>query len=187
MILRRTSLALAAAALMSAPAWAPAVAAPSGHPHSGSGAEHGKSGADHGKGKGSHGRHLGTSGHPGKSHKCAPHAVGYVASGTLEAQSLTENANGTYSGSLSVDVTRANRHARGDLGKHEYTVEDVRVTFGLKDLDGDAAGIDDIAAGDRARLLGRITTLAKKCPAGEFTPTTSIRHIVFHAPLPSKS
>lgn len=182
MRLRKLSLALAAAAFATGPGWAPAAAmsAGDGHsPHGSAGDGHGNAGAEHGHGRG----HNGT--HPGSSHRCQPHAVGYVASGTLEAQSLTKNADGTYSGSLSVDLTHGNRPARAGLGKQQVTVEDIRVTFGLRDANGDGSvGLDDLAAGDRVRLLGRITVLAKRCPAGEFTATTTIRHAVFHAPRP---
>jgi hypothetical protein len=176
MILRRASLALAAAALASAPAWAAAAARPGGVP----GGPHGAPGI---KGKG----HRGDGEH-GRSRRCTAHAVGYVASGTLESESLTKNADGTYSGALSVDVTHANHHAKGDLGKREYTLQDARVTFGLKDIDGDGVvGLGDLAAGDSVHLVGRITVLPRRCPAGEFTPTTTIRHVVFHAARPPRS
>jgi hypothetical protein len=122
--------------------------------------------------------------HPGKSHKCKPHKVGYVASGTLVSQTLSKNADGTYNGEVTVKVTHANHHASGALGTTKtYKVEDVHVTFGLADTNKDGSvGLDDLKEGDRVKLIGKITALAKKCPAGEFMPTTTIRKIVFHAP-----
>jgi hypothetical protein len=122
--------------------------------------------------------------HPGKSHKCKPHKVGYVASGTLVSQTLTKNADGTYSGEVTVKVTHTNHHASGDLGATKtYKVENVHVTFGLADTNKDGGvGLDDLKEGDRVKLIGKITALAKKCPAGEFTPTMTIRRIAFHAP-----
>jgi hypothetical protein len=122
--------------------------------------------------------------HPGKSHKCKPHKVGYVASGTLVSQTLTKNADGAYSGEVTVKVTHTNHHASGDLGATKtYKVEKIHVTFGLADTNKDGSvGLDDLKESDRVKLIGKITALAKKCPAGEFTPTTTIRKIVFHAP-----
>jgi hypothetical protein len=122
--------------------------------------------------------------HPGQSHKCKPHKVGYVASGTLVSQTLTKNADGTYSGEVTVKVTHTNHHALGDLGATKaYKVENVHVTFGLADTNKDGGvGLDDLKEGDRVKLIGKITALAKKCNAGEFTPTTTIRKLVFHVP-----
>src|SRR6185437_12002268 len=64
-------------------------------------------------GKGRHGR----PGNPGNSHKCKPHKVAYVASGTLVSQTLAKNADGTYSGEVTVEVKRTNHYAAGDKGK----------------------------------------------------------------------
>jgi hypothetical protein len=125
--------------------------------------------------------------HPGHSHKCKPHKVGYVAAGTLVSQTLTKNADGTYSGEATVKVTHTNHHAMGDLGATKtYKLENVNATFGLADTNKDGSvGLDDLKEGDRVKLIGKITALAKKCPAGEFTPTMTIRKIVFHAPAVS--
>jgi hypothetical protein len=122
--------------------------------------------------------------HPGRSHKCKPHKVGYVASGTLVSQTLTKNADGTYSGEVAVKVTHANHHASGDLGAtRTYKVENVHVTFGLADTNKDGSvGLDDLKEGDRVKLIGKITALAKKCDQSGFTATTTIRKVVFHAP-----
>src|SRR6202007_2025964 len=108
----------------------------------------------------------------------------YVASGTLFSQTLIKNADGAYSGEVTVKVTHANHHASGDVGATKtYKVENIHVTFGLADTNKDGSvGLDDLKEGDRVKLIGKITALAKKCPAGEFTPTTTIRKIVFHAP-----
>jgi hypothetical protein len=123
-------------------------------------------------------------GHPGKSHKCTPHKVAYVASGTLESWTLTKNVDGTYSGTVTVKVTHTNHHAAGDKGTTKtYTVANVHVTFGLADTNADGSvGLDDLKAGDRVKLIGKITTLAKKCDQSKFTAETTIRKIVFHAP-----
>jgi hypothetical protein len=210
-MIRKILLAAGAAALMSTPAWAlpsqtpsnggtehaPAttpVGPPSTTPNNtnnpgsanrhsgkassnggkGSSGSNGQSGAQHGNGGTTH----------GKSHKCVAHKVGYVASGTLVSQTLTKNTDGTYSGEVVVEVAHTNHHASADKGKTvAYTVEKVHVTFGLADTNSDGSvGVDDLVKGDRTRLIGKITTLAKKCDQTEFKATTTIRKIVFHAP-----
>lgn len=115
-------------------------------------------------------------GHNGKAHKCRPHHVAYVAAGKVVSVSLTESEEGnTFSGELTVEVKRGNHHARADKGKTvTYTVEGVHVRGPVS--------VEAVKAGYRARLIGKITFLPRRCEAGEFTPTTTIRRIVFHAP-----
>ncbi|HEX4837683.1 MAG TPA: hypothetical protein VFV03_04070 [Solirubrobacteraceae bacterium] len=209
MIVRKTLLAASAAALMSTPAWALPSQAPSnaGTDHAPSttpvgppsttpnntnspGGAHRNSHAnksDKGSGgfnPGDKGKGNGKPSHPGQSHKCALHKVGYVASGTLVKQTLTKNADGTYSGEVEVEVTRTNHHAAADNGKTViYKVMNVHVTFGLTDTNNDGSvGLDDLAKSDRVHLNGKITALAKKCNQSGFTAETTIRRIVFHAP-----
>ncbi len=209
MIVKKVLLVASAAALMSTPAWAlpsqapsnqGTVHAPSTTPNntnnpgsanrSSHGDHNGKNGQGHkGNGSGNSGQSNGSDNspnkpsHPGQSHKCKPHNVGYVVAGTLVSQTLTKNADGTYSGEVTVKVTHANHHATGDLGTTKtYKVEKVHVTFGLADTNKDGSvGLDDLKEGDRVKLIGKITALAKKCSTGEFTATTTIRRIVFHA------
>jgi hypothetical protein len=136
------------------------------------GSNPGDKGKGNGKGKGSH---------PGQSHKCTHHNVAYIASGTLASQTLSKNPDGTYSGTLEVEVTHTNNHAV--KGKTIYNVSKVHVTFGLADINHDGSvGLDDLQTGDRVKAIGKITTLAKKCSHGTFTATTTIRRIIFHAP-----
>jgi hypothetical protein len=196
MIVKRIFLASSAAALIAAPVFAlPGLAA-----------------ADHGKGQppsatpnntnnpGSSRRSLegaeNTGGkandskpsHPGNSHKCKPHKVAYVASGTLVSQTLTKNTDGTtYSGEVTVEVKRTNHHAASDKGTTKtYKVEKVRVTFGLADTNGDGTvdlkDLKEGKEGDRVKLIGKITALAKRCSQTKFTAETTIRKIVFNAP-----
>ena len=120
--------------------------------------------------------------HPAKSHKCTPHKVAYKASGTLVSESLTQTAGADtpkrgddrYSGSLTVDVTKANHHAA--KGEQTYTLDNARVRF--YDADHNRTG-DEPKAGDRAKLIGKITRLSKKCDDTGFTPTTTIRKVDF--------
>ncbi len=108
-------------------------------------------------------------------HKCVAHAVSYEVSGTLASTgSLTANSDRSYSGTLTVHVTRANQHAKADKGTTKtYTLDHAKVTFGN--------GVDKSApaAGSRVNLKGTITTLSKKC-AGPFTPTITIKKAEIH-------
>jgi hypothetical protein len=142
-------------------------------------------------GRGSNGANPGDRGqgegrpsHRGRSNKCAPHKVGYVASGTLVKQTLTKNADGSYGGEVEVEVIRTNHHAAADKGKTVvYKVVDVHVTFGLTDTNNDGSvGLDDLAKGDRVHLNGKITALSKRCDQSGLTAETTIRRIIFHAP-----
>jgi hypothetical protein len=214
MTVSKTLLAAGTAALIGAPAWAlpsQALSHPSGPPSStpndlnNPGASHRSSAAtdaledraeegnhaNNGKDQGSGTQSPGNPGEPGTSHKCKPHRVGYVASGTLESSSLTPNSDGTFSGSVTVHVTHTNHHGANDKAKTPtetkvYPVEKVHLTFGLADTNNDGSvGLDDLAKGDSVRLIGKITALAKKCSHTGFTATTTIRHVVFNAPSPS--
>ncbi|HWX98004.1 MAG TPA: hypothetical protein VNZ01_14275 [Solirubrobacteraceae bacterium] len=189
MIVKKTLLAAAAGALMAGSTWALPGLAPAapGNGHApgttpnnidNPGSSHRSSqGTENTGGKG------GNQGEPGGSHKCKPHKVGYVASGTLVSQTLTKNADGSYSGEVTVEVKHTNHHAKGDKGTKTYKVANVHLTFGLADTNNDGSvGLDDLMVGDRATLLGQITVLTKGCSNPEFVATTTIRHLVFHAP-----
>jgi hypothetical protein len=126
----------------------------------------------------------------GKSHKCKPHKVAYVAVGTLVSQTLAQDAGAsTYSGDVVVNVTRTNHNGRADKGQQvTYTLTNARVTFGLQDTNNDGSvGLDDLVANAQVRVIGKITTLAKKCDKSNFTATTTIRKVVFHAPAAPKT
>jgi hypothetical protein len=131
-----------------------------------------------------HPTHPSHPGHPGTPHKCVPHSVAYVASGTLVSQTLSKNADGTCSGGVTVNVTHTNHHAAGDeVTTKTYTVAETRVTFGLSDTNHyGSVGLDDLQAGDRVKVIGGITALAKKCDQSSFTAQTTIRRIIFHTP-----
>ncbi len=102
--------------------------------------------------------------------ECLPHAVAYVVSGTLSSGSVTVNSDGTYSGSLTVQVTKANKHAKGDKGTTQtYTLASAKLK-----LHGENPGA--LTANSRVKLKGTITTLAKNCDQSGFTPTVTIKH-----------
>jgi len=174
MTARRTLLLASAAALMGVPAWAASsVASPGqgiGHGHAGSPPGQTKDADEHGTT--THGAPTS----PGKSHKCKAHGVAYIVSGTLEKQTLVKNEDGTYSGEITLKaITHTNHHAKG--AKSPFTVTKVHVTFG----DG-LSGLEGLKEGDGVKLIGKITTLAKKCDHTGFTPTVTIRKVVFTAP-----
>jgi hypothetical protein len=133
-------------------------------------------------GKG-HGNQSGTH---GKSHKCTPHKVGFIVSGTLVSQTLTLNSDGTYSGDVVVTVTRTNHHAIGEKEEKvnkTYPLVKVHVTFGLADTNSDGSvALDDLKVGDRVMLIGKVTKLAKKCDHSKFTAQKTIRKVVFNDP-----
>jgi hypothetical protein len=127
--------------------------------------------------------------HPAKSHKCQPHKAGYKASGTLVTATLNQTAGSAtperrddrYSGSVTVDVTKANHHA--PKGQQTYTLDAVRVHFSDRDHNHVA---DQPQAGDRVKVKGKITLLAKKCDASGFTSTITVRKVEFKPPKPAK-
>jgi hypothetical protein len=104
-----------------------------------------------------------------KAQKCQPHAVAYIVSGTLVSGSLTANSDGSYSGSLTVHVTKANDHAKADKGSNKsYTLDHAKAK-----LHGENPAA--LTANSRVHLNGTITTLAKKCDHTGFTPTITIK------------
>jgi hypothetical protein len=107
---------------------------------------------------------------PSTSHKCTPHNQAYTASGTLVSWAATQTANGRFSGTITVHVTRANHHATGAKGTDvTYTLTNAKVTFGK--------GANPPTAGDRTKVIGKTTALAKKCDQSGFTPTITVRKV----------
>jgi hypothetical protein len=191
MIVKKILLAAAAGALMAGPAWAlPGLAPadegkgnrPSTTPNNTNNPGSPRRSSEGTENTGGKGAKLN---HPEGSHKCKPHSVAYVASGTLVIQTLKLNTDDTYNGEVEVEVKHTNHHAKADNNTtKKYEVKNVRVTFGLADTNKDGSvGVDDLIKGDRVKLIGRITVLAKKCSSTGFKATTTIRHLVFHAPV----
>jgi hypothetical protein len=120
--------------------------------------------------------------HPSHSHKCTPHNVGFTAAGTLESASLTQTAGADtaarrddrYSGTVTVDVKRASHKA--PTGSQTYTLDNDRVRLYDSNHDGTA---DEPKAGDRVKVKGKVTRLAKKCDQSGFTSTTDVRRVEF--------
>jgi hypothetical protein len=184
-MIRKMLLAASAATLMSTPAWAlPSQASThaTGHGPSTTPNNVDNPGKGHGNGNQS------PSSTHGKSHKCKPHSVGFIVSGTFVSQTLTLNSDGTYSGDVVVTVTHTNHHAVGEKEakvtvEKTYPLTKVHVTFGLADTSANgSAGLEDLKVGDRVMLIGKVTKLAKKCDNSKFTAQKTIRKVVFNDP-----
>src|SRR5947209_901021 len=101
-----------------------------------------------------HPSHPSHPGHPSTSQKCAAHNDAYIASGRLVSWSAMQTGNGTYTGTITVHVTRSNHHAAAGKGSDvTYTLNDSKVRF-------DKA--NPPLAGDRVKVTGKISVLGKK-------------------------
>jgi hypothetical protein len=116
--------------------------------------------------------------HPApKPPDCTPHNHGYKASGKLVSSALTKNADGTFDGTITVDVKKANHKA--PTGTQTYTLDNAKVKF--------HHGVDPLApaAGSLVKIHGKITHLNKKCPTAGFTPTVTVKKVdISAAPKP---
>lgn len=124
-----------------------------------------------------------------KSKRCTPRSVAYVAFGAYVSSTLTQTqgtattdnaSDDRWSGTLVVDVKRTNRHGRADKGtQKEYTLTDARVRLADRNDDGIA---DVPVAGDRVRVQGKITRLARRCDSTGFTAEVKVRSVGFNKP-----
>jgi hypothetical protein len=96
------------------------------------------------------GQEGGNGKHDGAAHRCAVHAVGFDASGTLVAQALAPAGIGRWSGTLTANVTRANH--RAPAGRQTYILDAARVRSAAK-----------ARPGDRVKLHGRLTRVPAGC------------------------
>ena len=127
--------------------------------------------------------------HPSASHKCTPHKIAFTAAGKLESASLTQTQGADttsrrddrYSGTVTVDVKRASHKA--PTGSQTSTLDNDRAKFYDANHDKTA---DEPKAGDRVKVKGKYTRLAKKCDQTGFTSTTDVRRVEFR-PAKTKS
>lgn len=118
------------------------------------------------------GHTKGPKGPPPKAKKCGVVKRGFVVRGTNASFAVTQNADGTYDGSVTLTATRANRHARkSGVNASDSTAE----TFALDDTKIKLVGVtdgsdpdttvdpDDVQATDVVRLIGKIP-FAKRGP-----------------------
>ncbi len=118
--------------------------------------------------------------------QCVPKKIGYKASGELISNGLTQTAGADtakrrddrYGGTLTINVTKANHKAA--RGEQTYTVENARVRF-------HPHSATTPREGDRVKVSGRRTKLAKHCGPSNFTPTVTVRKVDFKAAKPKTS
>lgn len=217
MIVRKALLVACAAALTTTPAWAaqgrapstpvgPPAERPARNANPGTGDRSPKAG-DRGPGsqQGAGERSArGRPDHPAKSRRCKPRRVAYVAAGTLLGHTLVLDgaepiptvsaaaaADGpdrpTYSGEVTIDVKRTNRHARPDKGTTKtYVLEGARVLLRIPDLNGDeVVDLADVVPDSRAKVIGKVTKLPRRCDQTGFEPELTIRKLLIHPPRPA--
>jgi hypothetical protein len=108
---------------------------------------------------------------PAQSHRCAAHKVGYIAHGTITTWSATDNGDGTWTGSIDVNVKQANHHAKG---AGTFTLTNTKVRLG--------DGVTTPVAGDRVFVIGKITKVAKKCTDQSAAGVVTLRRVNVLAP-----
>src|SRR5258708_699421 len=107
---------------------------------------------------------------PAKPVACTPGSEGFKASGTLVVATLTSEGHGRYSGTIEVNVTRANHRAL--KGDQTFTLTHARVRF------HHGVSATEPPAGSRVKLSGKITELPNKhCTSGGFTPTATVKKV----------
>jgi hypothetical protein len=116
--------------------------------------------------------------HPSRSHKCKPRNTAYVESGTVDtaaASTLAANSDGTWSGTLVVDVSKANHAAKRDKATTvTYTFSNAKLKVRF---DGGASGF---GASERIKLIGKLAAVGKRCAPLDPVPTPVFRMVVVH-------
>ncbi len=117
--------------------------------------------------------------HPSRSHRCLPHNVAYVEGGTVDATlpttPLAKNSDGTWSGTLVVDVSHANFWARADKKTTvTYTFDNAKLRVRL------GKGVTGFAPGERVQLVGKLAVVGKRCPALSPAATPVFRMVTVH-------
>jgi hypothetical protein len=117
--------------------------------------------------------------------RCArKHARAFVAKGTLVSFIPTaDTADAATAGELTVNVVSGNRHSRGHRGEQSFALTDERVSFrGVTDTNATGVGFDDVVAGDRVMLVGKLLTPKRRCAAA--APTVDLRRVKVSRPEP---
>jgi hypothetical protein len=110
-----------------------------------------------------------------KSHKCSAHEDAYTVSGSFESWSVSPGAKpGTYTGTITIDVTKGNHHAKGQTGPQTYTLDNTKVKLRKR--------ANPPTAGDRVKLIGKITTIAKKCTDQSGAGTITVKKVDIKPP-----
>jgi hypothetical protein len=112
--------------------------------------------------------------HPGTSRKCAAHQAAYIASGQFVSWAATQSSDGTWTGPITVHVTRSNHHAKSARGTDvTYTLSNTKVTFGQ--------GANPPAAGDPVKVIGKVSEAARKCTQTGSAPQITVRKVHIRA------
>jgi hypothetical protein len=111
---------------------------------------------------------------PLKAKDCTPDNRGFKASGSLAAAALTKNADGTYSGTITANVAKANHNA--PTGSQTYTLARAKVKF--------HHGVDPGAPvpGSRVTVHGKITGVPKHCSTAGSTPSVTVKKVDINRP-----
>jgi hypothetical protein len=112
--------------------------------------------------------------------KCKVHKVGYNAKGTLVSQTLAlTKGDGTattsddrWSGNVTVTLKKANHK----VTTTSFDVTDIKVRWTDTNHNNQ---LDELAAGDRVGLHGKVTKLGKKCDQTGFTPEVTLKKVDF--------
>jgi len=111
---------------------------------------------------------------------CGPHEVRYVAEGRLVSQTLVANADGTFSGDVTVAVKHGNRFGRpGKDQSVTYAITNAKVIFRPKDISGIPAGLGNLADGDRVRVMGEVTPAGPGVSPAVSTGPVTVTKVVF--------
>ena len=154
--------AIAAAATLGVAVPAAAHQGPRDHP---SGSEHSKA-AEHSR----------ASEH---SKRCEARHRAFVESGTVDSKTpstLAKNADGTWSGTLVLDVTRTNHRALADKGKtvtYTFTNAKLRVKFDN--------GTTGFTSGERVTLIGKLASERKRCTSDASAAAPEFRMVIVHS------
>jgi hypothetical protein len=100
--------------------------------------------------------------------------VAYTAAGQFVSWAATQSGTHTWTGTITVHVTRSNHHDRDAQGTDvTYKLTNTKVSF------GDAA--NPPAAGDSVHLIGRISDVARRCTPSGTAPLITVRKLHIRA------
>jgi len=112
------------------------------------------------------------------SRKCMAHHPAFVESGTVDSttpSTLAKNADGTWSGTLVLDVTRTNHWARADKSKTvTYTFTNAKLTVKFDN------GTTGFTAGERVKLIGHIAAEGRHCTSTGTAAAPEFRMVTVH-------
>ena len=120
--------------------------------------------------------------HSTTSKKCTAHKVAYIAAGTVDTWSATEDpTTHKWSGDITVKVKSENHHVKGQKGSVAMvTLNNTKVRLGK-------SVPNPPVAGDRADILGKVTEVRKSCSDQSAAGTVTVREVDVSKPKHTKS